>query len=805
MKREFGKKLIEVFFPKFDLTHVIDTSGAYIPGHGTPTVILFGRSRKPVGETVRAVLGVKGEPSTPEVPSNGLVWQSILQQIDRTNSQDEYTSTADVSRTTFASHPWSIGGGGAAELKEQLEASAAQILSDLGTDVGVGAVTRENDVYLVSASVTKRHSIPESERKDQVTGDQVRDWTIVARTGSLWPYHPATLEAQESKNLRRFLWSWKAQLSQRVAFGLSQLERGLAWFEYSMFFKDRYRVKLSIVFPLVATHNHFVLDRGGVVFNHSAPIIKLPSEAGEDDHLALIGLLNSSTACFWMKQVFFPKGGDHVGQEGARVRRTWWDERYEFAGTQLQGFPVPEHKPLALALQLNTLGRQYSELMPDAVVAAAMPTSKRLADGRTKTETIRGRMIALQEELDWQCYQLYGLLAEDLRYTGDDLPELALGQRAFEIVMARDMSKGDLQTTWFERHGSQPITELPTHWPADYRKLVERRIKLIKTNKEIGLIEKPEYKRRWSAEPWEQQEQQALRTWLLDCLEQQSHGSTPELTTVARLADKASSSAEFMQVAALYRGRPGFDVAALVAELVESEAVPFLPVLRYKPSGLRKREVWERTWDLQREEDRLGQKVEQLRQQVQACQKELAGKPSAEVDKALNPLRRDIQTKEQEWKEFGRSIGVPPKYTTADFQKTDYWRLRGKLDVPKERWVSYPLCQTESDPSLVIGWAGWNHLEQATALVGYYDTRKREGWDARQLAPLLAGLDQLLPWIHQWHPEIDKEFGETAGQSFQTMLEHDAHELGLTLEEIRAWKPEPRTTRTPRKKKGELP
>ena len=45
MKREFGKKLIQEFFPKVDLTHVIDTSGAYIPGHGTPTVILFGRNR----------------------------------------------------------------------------------------------------------------------------------------------------------------------------------------------------------------------------------------------------------------------------------------------------------------------------------------------------------------------------------------------------------------------------------------------------------------------------------------------------------------------------------------------------------------------------------------------------------------------------------------------------------------------------------------------------------------------------------------------------------------------------------------
>ena len=144
---------------------------------------------------------------------------------------------------------------------------------------------------------------------------------------------------------------------------------------------------------------------------------------------------------------------------------------------------------------------------------------------------------------------------------------------------------------------------------------------------------------------------------------------------------------------------------------------------------------------------------------------------------------------------------MPPKYATADFLKTDYWRLRGKLDVPKERWVSYPHCSTESDPSLVVGWAGWNHLQQATALVAYYDARKREGWDAKRLTPLLAGLDQLLPWIHQWHPEIDKEFGETAGQSYQTMLEHDAHELGLTLEEIRNWQPPAKAKKTSTKKK----
>lgn len=62
MKREFGKKLIEAFLPTVDLTHVIDTSGAYVPGHGTPTVILFGRNRQPVARTLRTVMGIRGEP-----------------------------------------------------------------------------------------------------------------------------------------------------------------------------------------------------------------------------------------------------------------------------------------------------------------------------------------------------------------------------------------------------------------------------------------------------------------------------------------------------------------------------------------------------------------------------------------------------------------------------------------------------------------------------------------------------------------------------------------------------------------------
>ena len=91
------------------------------------------------------------------------------------------------------------------------------------------------------------------------------------------------------------------------------------------------RTPLSMVFAFVATHNHFVLDRGGKVFNRSAPIIKLPANATEAEHLALLGLLNSSTVCFWMKQVLQDKGNGgmrrvHVRQRSLlKISMSLWD------------------------------------------------------------------------------------------------------------------------------------------------------------------------------------------------------------------------------------------------------------------------------------------------------------------------------------------------------------------------------------------------------------------------------------------------------------------------------------------------
>lgn len=97
-------------------------------------------------------------------------------------------------------------------------------------------------------------------------------------------------------------------------------------------------------------------------------------------------------------------------------------------------------------------------------------------------------MIAQQEELDWHCYRLYDLLpavSDTLDLEFDSPPEVALGERAFEIALARRMASGAEKSAWFERHGSTPVTEIPSHWPEDYRRVVQRRIDLIASDRDI--------------------------------------------------------------------------------------------------------------------------------------------------------------------------------------------------------------------------------------------------------------------------------------------------------------------------------
>ncbi|AXE23436.1 BREX-2 system adenine-specific DNA-methyltransferase PglX [Streptomyces globosus] len=760
MKREFGARLIEDYFAhEVELTEIIDTSGAYIPGHGTPTVILVGKRRGGSGRsmTIRTTRSIQGEPEAPKDGSTGFVWSAIVNQIDAPESRSRWVSCDDLDRERhFSKHPWTLIDGGA-EFTERIKgASATHLQNWLSRDIGFASFPGQDDAFISSSSTLRRQKVDTAVVKALIIGEVVRDWNTHCVESAIVPYSSdlKPLPFHEGSAWARLLWATRTILRSTTDFGgQTQQDLGKPWWSWYRWVPERYRTPLTITFAFVATHNHFALDRGGKVFNRSAPVIKLRDGTSEEDHLRLLGLLNSSTACFWMKQVNYGGGGDPIGGDGARVSAQPWSERFQFNSGVLQEFPLPSNYPTKLGAALDTLTQQLSATSPSAVTVDSIFTSSTLREAKASWLATRARMIALQEELDWQVYSLYDLHSADLRVSDDpeltDIPELSLGERAFEIVLARRVAAGEASDEWFTRHGSTPVTEIPDHWPAAYRAVVQKRIDAIESNRAIGMVERPEYKRRWATEGWDALQDKALRSWLLDRIENRDHwfddSGMPALVSLSRLTDVLSRDEDFVSVAKIYAPRK--ELPAVVAELMTDEHVPFLPALRYKPSGLKKREDWEHVWDLQRQED-------------------------AAPDE---PAKRKIRD----------TIPVPPKYTSADFLRPSYWKARGKLDVPKERFISYG--QTNTPTPDLYGWAGWDHREQAYALDAYIASH--EALTSEELTPFLAGLLELQPWLDQWHNEFDANFGASPAAFFRGDRQMVQGEHGLTDDDLRAWRP----------------
>jgi hypothetical protein len=181
---------------------------------------------------------------------------------------------------------------------------------------------------------------------------------------------------------------------------------------------------------------------------------------------------------------------------------------------------------------------------------------------------------------------------------------------------------------------------------------------------------------------------------------------------------------------------------------VADEAVPFLAAYRYKPAGVEKYRTWQDVWALQRRED-AGEKV---------------------------------------------TIPVPPKYGQGDFAKATYWRARGKLDVPKERFISYPGVGREGDPTPVLGWAGWSHRDQALALAREIPVQQALGADDAALVPMVAGLVELEPWLAQWHAEIEPAFGASSSSVIAGVVDQYLARMEKTRDQVTAWTP-PAATR----------
>ncbi|WP_034486835.1 BREX-2 system adenine-specific DNA-methyltransferase PglX [Actinomadura oligospora] len=758
MKREFGKKLVEQFLASVSMSYVIDTSGVRIPSHGTPTVILVGRNMLGYeGETVRVALAVNGDTEEMGSPEEGRVWRSIVTQIENPGFESPWIEVVDWPRNILRRFPWSLNGGGADDLVKLLEKNQAAELGDLVKVIGRVTHTGSDESYFAARGVWERHRVKKESIVAMVTGDVIRDWTVRDRETALFPYDSKLSPSLGDVELARILWPNRTLLRARREPAGSHEEIGLTWFEWSRWHPERFVVKLGIGMAFVASHPHFSLDRDGKVFNRSAPGIKLVPSATEDDHLGLLGILNSSVACFWLKYVSHDKGGQGVN-EGYKAHE--WERFYEFTGTNLKKLPMPPGDVRELAGKIDKLARLNLSVWRENF--PIIPWREELARLRRESDVRREAAISLQEELDWKVYGLYGVLRgmtlnAVTMPTEQHVPPIELGQRAFEIVLARQIESGETSDEWFRRHGSTPITQIPSHWPEEYRRVVQARIDLIrKRPKDIGLLERPDHKRRWSDETWERKESAALRKWILDRCEREGGWHSirdgfrqPRTLTIAQLADQFSGDIDMQSVAALYAsdhlGKADVPLEVVLTELIVDQNVPYLAALRYTETGLRKRSEWEQVWEDQREEDRTGQRLD---------------------------------------------IALPSRYASKDFKKSSYWSQRGNLDVPKERFISYPGASPGGDRTLLLGWAGWDHKDQAQALVNIVNDRTEQAaWEVEKITPLLAGLLELMPWVHQWHGEYDSEWEGVPAEEFQAFLDEQRAKHQISERDLRDWRP----------------
>ena len=715
MKREFGKPLIEDVLANVDLELVVDTSQAFIPHHGTPTVILFARNRIPDDKFVRAVMGKRGEPRIPDDPAKGKVWASIESGYHLSGYENEFISVTDVSRVTLRRHPWSMGGGGAAGLLARLASEATDNLASLVRDIGPASFPGADEVFLLDHRIARRLGVPTEFIFPFSSGDAVRDWTCQSSQTAVAPYDE-DLTLVEERSLSRaaaHFWRMKASVLGTMGFGGKTRgdagEVGWSWYRW---IPDRLHPR-SLPFAFVATHNHFCINRERRVFNRPAPVIKLSSSASEDDHLALLGLLNSSTACFWMKQVFHCKGSQGVN-EGSKSEL--WEQFYEFDATKLKLFPIPENRDVVVsyARALDGLARRRAERSVASILRSGGWTTARelrasLDERRAADLADLRQMVATQEELDWVCYRLYGLDRNPTREPEKLEPfdptlrpvelELAVRDEANRAAIARGEETTEIPTAWFTRHGWEPRTELPADISPKLRETIEHRRSRIAAVPEIALIEQTTYKRRWYRPDHAAEEQQAMSSWLADRIEHElsSRGGKP--ASIAQLTAALEGDPRIHAVAELLTERKDYRLSDLVAELVTAEAVPQHSFHVYKATGLDKRAAWEHTWEEQRKED--------------------AGLPAKPE--------------------------VPPKYGQGDFLKAEYFRLRGKLDVPKERFIAFTEVPGRAAGELLYGWAGWTPTERVKAILEIDETCEEQGIPLADRVALLDSASRLIP------------------------------------------------------------
>ncbi len=278
-------------------------------------------------------------------------------------------------------------------------------------------------------------------------------------------------------------------------------------------------------------------------------------------------------------------------------------------------------------------------------------------------------------------YHSYGLLNVNVTVQPDQIQPLAPGHRPFEVAFARKdaQAPANEKSAWWSRHGHDKVTEIPDHYSDAHKARIQRRLDIIAANPKIAHLEQATFKRRWQTPDLAKETEKAARSWLLDRLEdlfaEEGDLSEPSAYTLEQVVASWRSPC-VVAVVQLWRGRSEVDLTLAAEELLNAESLPDNPERIYSASGKAVLDKWKHTWHLQDLED--------------------AGTPPPEI-----PL--------------------PPKFKKGDFAKAAYYKIRGKLNVPRERFIRFG----ELEPPR-YGWNGWRDQQRSLAQVEAYTVAEDE-------------------------------------------------------------------------------
>jgi hypothetical protein len=476
----------------------------------------------------------------------------------------------------------------------------------------------------------------------------------------------------------RHFWRFQTLLLERQGVGFKTIrDRGQLFYEFPFYFPETVQ-GLGLGFPAIASHAHFTVTRGGSVYSQTAPCLKLGSRSSEADYLDLLGILSSSTLFFWMKQVLH-NFGHGASSDGSRTTAEAWDNFYEHDATKLKKAPLTtadRDRRVALARALDATARDRGACLPAAVLAtdwAADTLRPTLDAAMTRYAALTYRMVALQEELDWLTYGSYGLLDKVETVAPDAIEPLSPGHRPFEILAARadEAAPPEEKSAWWDRHGHPKTTTIPTRYSEAHRARIQARMDLIKGDDKLQLLETFPFKRRWQLPDLHKEAVKAAESWLLDRLEDLfAEGgalAAPRPYRREEIVAAWTRDPRVVAAAAVYAGSSDVDLFLVAEALLSAQSIPDNPRRVYTDSGLRKLDAWKEVWALQDRED--------------------AGEDVGDIPK-------------------------PPEFKSDDFVKGDYYSIRGKLNVPRERFIAF-----EDLTPARYGWNGWRDLERGMAQV----------------------------------------------------------------------------------------